>query len=353
MLAATKPDQLGHREWFDDDVIALRQWASDHAYEFPRNQIREWTLGAQASCDLQLLDTQGLTSRTHALLARDRDGWTVRDLESTNGLWLDDERRHAFPLTPGIEIGVGSVRLIAESEQLIALRSYVRRLLGWSDAKRQAVDEALRAIRFLATLRAPLGLCGDGDLTVIARELHDRTFAEQRPFIVCDPRRRRTIATTRSAESRSTAIEALDAARGGTMCIWAHHAPDDLTVARAKIAAGEARVRLVICYRSGAPPASTVGTAIDVPSLAIRPEDLDRIIEEYAADSIASLGAARTSFTPYEHEWLKRRQPGTISEIGRSLNRLISIRQHGSIAAAATHLGLSRVALSNWLRRRG
>jgi pSer/pThr/pTyr-binding forkhead associated (FHA) protein len=29
------------------------------------------------------------------LLARDRDGWTVRDLESTNGLWLDDERRHA------------------------------------------------------------------------------------------------------------------------------------------------------------------------------------------------------------------------------------------------------------------
>jgi hypothetical protein len=67
---------------------------------------------------------------------------------------------------------------------------------------------ALRSIRMAATRRTALVLHGDGDLVPIARAIHRRAFGAERPFIVCDPRRRQTRETVRSPENYETGMPA-------------------------------------------------------------------------------------------------------------------------------------------------
>src|SRR4029079_14363293 len=111
-------------------------------------------------------------------------------LGSKNGMRLDGVRRPKVLLEPGSELGLGGITLIAESPRLIALRLFLARVLGWSLDKSEIVDLAVRSVRLAATQRAALALCGDGDLVPIARGLHRHALGDDRPFVLCDPRRR-------------------------------------------------------------------------------------------------------------------------------------------------------------------
>src|SRR5690606_13896671 len=103
-------------------------------------------------------------------------------------------------------------------------------------------------------------LYGDGNLVDVARQIHGIAFGNARPFIVCDPRRRRSAATSRSAESRTTLAEAIDAARGGTICVWSSRLPVDFEDRRDELRRRDVRARLVICYRDPElPPESCAG----------------------------------------------------------------------------------------------
>jgi FHA domain-containing protein len=64
-------------------------------------------------------------------VSRDRGAWTLTDAGSKNGLWLDDARRSSFVLAPGVEVGIGSLRLIAESRRMFSVRTFLSRILGW------------------------------------------------------------------------------------------------------------------------------------------------------------------------------------------------------------------------------
>ena len=53
-------------------------------------------------------------SRKHALLTRVVDGYTVEDLDSTNGTWLNDERlvpRQTYPVISGDQLRIGQLVL--------------------------------------------------------------------------------------------------------------------------------------------------------------------------------------------------------------------------------------------------
>lgn len=119
-----------------------------------------------------------------------------------------------------------------ESPRLVELRAFVSRLLGWSNERLEAVDLTLRAIRTAATRRSALVLCGDGDLVAIACGLHRRTLGDERPFVVCDPRRRSGEETVRFPENYDRGIPALEAAAGGTLCVWAKRLPRDFGAER-------------------------------------------------------------------------------------------------------------------------
>lgn len=354
--AATQTDATNLREWsIDDDVVRLREWGGERTYELPRTTeaFAEWSVGSASTCEIRLVDVWRMVSRNHARLVRGYGGWVMHDAGSKNGLWVDNGRRHAIGLSPGVELGIGSLTLIAESERLVALRSLVSRLVGWGEDRRGVVDRALRSIRMSATLAAPLALYGDGNLVDVARQIHRAAFGTNRPFIVCDPRRRSSKATSRSAESRTTLAEAINAARGGTVCVWSSRMPVDFEQRREELRRREVRARLIVCYREPELPPETSPGVVRIPPLSERLDEIDAIVDAYASDAISALGrpATRLGVLAHEREWLRRRRLRSIAELARAVERVVAIRELGTIERASEWLGISRVALSRWLNR--
>jgi hypothetical protein len=320
----------------DDAVVRLRVWGDDRAFELPASG--ECVVGAAADCDVQLDDPTGCVSRHHARLARDGGAWTLRDLDSTNGVREDGERRQAFQLAPGVEIEIGGVMLVAESARLASLRGYLARVLGW--AMRADVDRALRAVREMATIRATLVLCGAGELVGIARRLHGIALGDDRAFVEC------------GAEG----VAAFTRADRGTLCMLAGKLPDDFARLAPSLLSTSMRVRSVICANARDDAAEAVAaigrtTTIEIPPLSARAGELARLIDAFAADAVAAHGAPGTCFREHEMTWLGELGLDTLGEIEEVTHRLVALRNWG-VTEGAKRLGISHVALSKWARRR-
>jgi DNA-binding NtrC family response regulator len=92
---------------------------------------------------------------------------------------------------------------------------------------------------------------------------------------------------------------------------------------------------------------------LQIPPLSNRARDLPRIVEEYARDAINELSANDTAFTRAARDWVIAHSASTLPEIAKGTRRLVALGQGGSINRAAMRLGMSHVALSQWLWRRG
>lgn len=160
-------------EWAaNDDVVRLRDWATETIRPLPRPPMDECTVGAAETCGIRIDDRSGRVSRLHARLVRDQGKWLLRDEGSKNGIWLDGSRRREIALEPGAEIGIGGITLVAESKLSIALRSFLARLVGWGKGRTEIVDLALRSVRMASTRRAALILCGSAPPTPDGVTLH-------------------------------------------------------------------------------------------------------------------------------------------------------------------------------------
>ena len=350
--SSTKTDAAANEWAIDDDVMRLREWGTDTIRVLPAPPTREWTVGAAESCALRLDDPSGRVSRLHARLVRDDTRWLLRDLGSKNGVRLDGARRTEIVLEPGVEIGIGGLTLIAESGRSVALRGFLARVLGWRSDRIEAVDHALRSIRMAAARRVPLVLAGDGDLVPTARSIHRHALGGDRPFIVCDPRRRRSKATVRSAENYETGMQALEAAYGGTLCVRNRRLPRDFEQVVAALRDPDARVQLVMCAGHSDDCRSYLASPITVPSLAGREAELDRIIDEYAEDAVAELGAPRVGFLSVDHAWVREHAASSLPEIEKATLRLVALRHSRNLSHAAARLGMAPVSLSRWIGRR-
>jgi len=347
---ATKTD-VGTHEWrIDDRVFRLRQWASDIPHKLPIDRP-DATIGAGSGAMIRLVDPTRRVSRVHARAIRVGEQWLLRDLKSKNGLRVDGALRDEVVLVPGIEIGIGGLGLIAESPRLVELRAFVSRLLGWSNERLEAVDLALRAIRTAATRRSALVVCGDGDLVAIVRGLHRRALGDERPFVVCDPRRLSGEETVRSAENYDSGIAALEAAAGGTLCVWAKRLPRDFGAVAAALRSPGNRVQLVVCTHVVGDGRQFLATPIVIPPLTTRRGELMDIIDRYTDDARVQLGAA--PLAPLDREWVATQAASTLPEIEKGTLRVIALRKTGGdIEAAAELLGMSSSALARWLGRR-
>jgi hypothetical protein len=185
----------------------------------------------------------------------------------------------------------------------------------------------------------------------IAQALHRRVLGADRPFIVCDPRRHGHTASVRSPASHETAVAAARAAFGGSLCVRSWRLPPDFAAVRAWLADTKVDVQLMVCLDREV-PSTMFPAAIDVPSLSTRASDLPRIIDEFARDAIAALGAPATSFGPDDHGWVLAHAARSLPEIEKATLRRVALRSSKNLSCAAARLGMAPVSLSRWLARR-
>lgn len=340
---STTPDQ--QRSWrILDPVVRLRALETDEIYPLPDpRELGASVLGSDPDSTLRLRDPSGRLSWQHAYLAWDGQRWTMRDLESRNGLWIDGVRRRSAELAPGVEIGIGGLTLLAESAELLELRALLERMIGWHGDQRREVDRALRGLRDAAQLRASLVLCGEGELAPIARRLHRETLGAQRPFVPC------------GRDDR--ALEHLRRAGDGTLCVSAREPPGDLLEAIAALLTTASLARLVLCApdpRDASPLGASLGPTvwIELPSLIGRRAELPRILAEAAADAAVDLGEPYAPLRDGDVERLAAESFEGLAELHDAARRLVTLRALGTSAGAA-RLGISHGALSRWARRRG
>lgn len=347
---ATRSDAAA-REWtIDDQVMRLREWGTDAIRVLPAPPVSGWMLGAGPDCAFRLDDPSGRVSRVHAALTHHDRRWLLRDLGSKNGMRIDGARRAEVALEPGVEIGIGGLTLIAESARSIALRGYLSRLLGWAADRAAIVDQALRAVRAAVQHRSALVVSGDGDLVPVAHAIHRRTLGD-RPFVVCDPRRRSGDATVRSAPNRGSGTAAFAVARGGSVCVRTRRLPDDFAELLAAVRDPDAGVQLVVCVGSAEDYRPYTAAPIVVPPLARRAAELDMIIAECIDDARTELGLPRAALLASDRAWIRGHAP-SLPEIEKAALRLLALRRTGSVAEAADRLGMAEVSLARWLGRR-
>lgn len=325
-----------------DPVISLRLHGTATRFELPPIANR-WTIGS-VGCSIQLADPNGLVSRQHAVITRDGPSLIVEDTRSTNGIRLDGERRPSFSLSPGAEIGIGGHTLIAESQRLIEFRRLLERFIGW-DSRAADVDQALRAARDMATQRAALLLVGGGDLPSIAQRLHRYALGDAAPFVVC-------------CSPKDAPPQVLARVGSGTLCMVVDALPPWL-VQRLAIAVRSpgSKASVVICAQNVGEAARATwmfgrSTILELPPLSSRRQELTRLIEEYTAEAVHALQVPNSGYREHDLSKLQGVAFGSLDEIAEMTYRLVILRNWGPEQGGA-RLGISRQALTKWIRRRG
>lgn len=339
-------------EPLSDTIIGLREWGTRRVFPL-RAPHHSRTLATADTVALQLTRGNLIAVVDRLEIVHEGQSWRVKDRSGLANLKQDGRPTREVSLMPGTEVTIAGRTFIAESPRSIALRNFCSRLLGWTDDRIAAVDHALRAIRLASAGRAPLVLTGSGDLVPVAHAIHRHSLGDKAPFIVSDPRRKNTSATVRGPANCASSVEALGKAYGGTLCVRAHRLPHDFGEVLNAFREPENCTQLTICSRRAHLPNSA---QIDIPSLDSRYSDLPRIVSEYIEDATHAVHAVDDCLGAQDIEWiLDHAAIGaelTISGIEKAAVRAVALKISGDLTKAAKLLGMARVSLERWIKRR-
>jgi peptidoglycan lytic transglycosylase D len=150
---------------------------------------RPFYIGRDATCELHLADTQ--VSRRHAEVAWQRGEWIIRDLQSSNGLFVDGARAETAAIGAGVSVRFGvdgpTLQIAPERAAAVApppdrpvgrddsLEDYAQRYFGSDEddsaggrtlmirkAYRQIQQQQKRRQRLMIALLASLGIVAAG-----------------------------------------------------------------------------------------------------------------------------------------------------------------------------------------------
>lgn len=144
-------------------------------------------IGKSNENDLVLSD--GTVSRLHCELVRERTGWLVRDLGSTNGTRLDGTPVKEAWLSPGAVLSVGKVEIrVRAREERIEIppseKTHFGDVVGRSLAMRRVFGMLERLARADVSILLG-GETGTGK-DLVARAIHAASDRSKRPFVVVD-----------------------------------------------------------------------------------------------------------------------------------------------------------------------
>lgn len=350
-MISTTTDLLARSWAITDEVIRLRLWASETVYPLPVAEPRRITIGAAPTCGIQVQDPSNLVSREHAYIEWVGGRWWIGD-QSKNGVYVDDQPSARCLLSPGQEIGLGRhVTLIAESARTIALRAALARMIGWSASRAEAIDHSLCMLRLAASGRVVFVLCGEPSLVPLAEELHRLALNEQRPFVLCDPRRA-VEETARFTRCVQDGLTALAQARDGTVCIDDQRRPSDLLEMLDVWRRPGSSAQVMVLAKNLRKADVYATYPMEIPSLRTRRDELDQLITEYEEEAVQRLRAGVTRLTEAQRSWIAERSSKTLPDVQGATLRLIALRHAGSMTRAAALLEMSHASLSRWLQRR-
>jgi hypothetical protein len=298
-IISTKSDPLLNEKVLTDEVTQIRVWGTSIVKPLDRTDDVKRIIGLAPGSWLRIQDTR--VSKAHAEVVYDseHERWMLRDLGSTNGIVTGRVRYGEIVLEPGMEVLVGGVALVAESDRFAHTRVFLSRILGRSAEQATAVEAAVRSLRLAATYRKEIVLCGNDDMVSLARSLHRRFLGPDRPFVVCDP----------SRES--------------------------------------------LCIRKAKEASAFDTTAILVPTLELRKAELPEVIQEYGVDAMRALEVPLTSFKKVDVEWVLANESAQLADIEKATRRLVALRaSDGNMSRAAALLGMARMSLRKWIRKR-
>jgi hypothetical protein len=217
----------------------------------------------------------------------------------------------------------------------------MRRLLGWSTARRAEVDRALRDVGEMASGRAALVLLGKGSMLGVADRLH-RLALPDRSFLALG--------------ADDSATEALDQPAHGMLYIDARNMPREIDQLASCFRGPVATIRLVVGAERAEDLADLVAllprsATLQIPPLAERVDELDQMIDSYASDAVAELGAPELGFRPDDVKRIRESGVTTLDELEDVARRLVALRNWG-VTGGAARLGINHAALSRWARRR-
>lgn len=141
---------------------------------------------------------------------------------------------------------------------------------------------------------------------------------------------------------------------GGSLCVTLARLPLKFPLLVATVRNPLSSVQVIFCApaRHDRHPFLIRPVPILVPPLSTRLNELPRIIAEYAADALATLGADASGFTDADQAWVLDHAAETLPAIETATLRLVAFRFAGTVTGAAKLLGTSHVALSRWFKRR-
>ncbi len=146
-----------------------------------------FTVGSGTHTDLRLEDST--VSKRHCEILVDENGYLIKDLNSTNGTFVQGVRVDSAHLAPGSEIRLGKVRIVFcplqdSSDIPLSRNESFGKMLGKS--------VPMRRIFYIAETYAPsdatimiTGETGTGK-EILAEEIHNHSNRRDKPFIVID-----------------------------------------------------------------------------------------------------------------------------------------------------------------------
>lgn len=200
-------------------------WLFPLSTQPPRALGTRSVIGRADDCDLCLVGRA--VSRHHACIERSEAGTVLRDLDSTNGVFLNGSSIASSPVTAGDVLRIGNwVGYFTAAETAAENPGHVREL-GLDLWGGEALARALEPLRAVAPSRLPITLVGESGTgkQLVARAVHAWS-GRRGPFQVlnCASSSERHIVSelfgrrTRGPRARE-AQGLLHAARGGTLLL--------------------------------------------------------------------------------------------------------------------------------------
>jgi DNA-binding NtrC family response regulator len=269
-------------------------------------------------------------SRSHFELVRDKKGWLLRDLRSTNGTFLDGAEIQSAYVRAGSLIAAGAAQLrVQPFEERIEIEPFPGDALGAMIGRTPALREAFAVLARLAPTDMTIlveGAPGTGK-ELWARTLHALSRRKDGPFVAVDCR------AAPAALEAELLGRALERAAGGTLYLEEaaelalELQPKLLRVLEARelrrggratrvdvrVVAGSARALAAEVDKSrfrADLARRLAAVTVALPALRDRPDDLVALAQRFAADAGQPALEAAELAALAGHDW-----PGNLDEL--------------------------------------